>query len=399
MHSVANMSIAQTRPRGRKSDVLSAAAALFAERGYAAVSVDEIGERAGITGSGIYNHFDGKESLLAAVIIGVAEQLASAAEKATSPPSGDAKTDLRRFAEAIFAATKDLGDAAQAYVREMPRLRASDKRVVRRADERLLQVARRLVGEVAPGITEQSFLLRNAVVSGVVIAIARDRSLLSRRAPHKIIADAALAVFQLPAPAANDAKQRVTGARAPWLPPPSRRDEILATATQLFAERTYHDVSMEDIGAKVGVTAAAIYRHFASKADIVSEAYVRVGSRTVAGMEQALRTATSADGALEALVRAYAIAALDASDLFVVAAQTVTELGPEDAGRVRRTQRHLLDTWTHVIRAARPQLSEPHARVLATAGIAAITQAAMIPRSAAPPLAELEAITLALVRA
>jgi AcrR family transcriptional regulator len=393
------MTVAQTRPRGRKSDVFSAGAALFAERGYAAVSVDEIGERAGITGSGIYNHFDGKESLLAAVIVGVAEQLARAAENATSPPSADAKEDLRRFAEAIFAATIDLADAAQVYLREMPRLRESDKRVVRRADERLLHVARRLVAEVSPGVTERSFRLRNAVVSGVMIAIARDKTLLSRRALHKVIADAALTVYQLPAPAADGAGRVATAEPRPWLPPPTRRDEILATATQLFAERAFHDVSMEDIGAKVGVTAAAIYRHFASKADIVSEAYVRVGSRTVVGMEQALRTATSADGALDALVRAYAIAALDASDLFVVAAQTVTELGPEDTGRVRRTQRHLLDTWTHVIRTARPQISEPHARALATAGIAAITQAAMIPRSEAPPLAELEAIALALVRA
>jgi AcrR family transcriptional regulator len=44
--------------------ILAAAADLIARKGYHAVSIAEIGAAAGITGSGIYRHFDSKSSVL-----------------------------------------------------------------------------------------------------------------------------------------------------------------------------------------------------------------------------------------------------------------------------------------------------------------------------------------------
>lgn len=48
----------------RDRKILQAAAKLFHERGFAGVSVDEIGVRAGVTGPAIYRHFKGKEEIL-----------------------------------------------------------------------------------------------------------------------------------------------------------------------------------------------------------------------------------------------------------------------------------------------------------------------------------------------
>ena len=48
----------------RDRKILQAAAKLFHERGFAGVSVDEIGVRAGVTGPAIYRHFRGKEEIL-----------------------------------------------------------------------------------------------------------------------------------------------------------------------------------------------------------------------------------------------------------------------------------------------------------------------------------------------
>lgn len=47
--------------------ILNAAAALFQERGFAAVGVDEIGKQAGVSGPAIYRHFKGKDEILAAL--------------------------------------------------------------------------------------------------------------------------------------------------------------------------------------------------------------------------------------------------------------------------------------------------------------------------------------------
>ncbi|MCH4272873.1 TetR/AcrR family transcriptional regulator [Kerstersia gyiorum] len=47
----------------RHRDVLEAAAALFAERGYAATSVRDIGERVGLLGGSLYHYIKSKEAL------------------------------------------------------------------------------------------------------------------------------------------------------------------------------------------------------------------------------------------------------------------------------------------------------------------------------------------------
>lgn len=75
------MSTAQVGGRAR---ILQVARAAFVERGYAAVSMQEIADAAGLTKAAIYYHFRDKQELFEAVVIaemerlhqGVAEQLA-----------------------------------------------------------------------------------------------------------------------------------------------------------------------------------------------------------------------------------------------------------------------------------------------------------------------------------
>jgi AcrR family transcriptional regulator len=47
-----------------------------------------------------------------------------------------------------------------------------------------------------------------------------------------------------------------------------RRERILASATEVFAERGYADASMAEIAARAGVVASVIYDHFRSKRDL-----------------------------------------------------------------------------------------------------------------------------------
>jgi AcrR family transcriptional regulator len=46
------------------------------------------------------------------------------------------------------------------------------------------------------------------------------------------------------------------------------RDQILAAASDLFAERGFEQTSLREIAARVGITKAALYYHFPSKADL-----------------------------------------------------------------------------------------------------------------------------------
>ena len=70
---------------------------------------------------------------------------------------------------------------------------------------------------------------------------------------------------------------------------PSRRDEILRAAAQLFAERGSRAVGVDDVGAAVGVTGPAIYRHFASKDAMLAEMLLRISETLLAGGTERVR--------------------------------------------------------------------------------------------------------------
>lgn len=62
-------------PSPQRDRILEAARSLFAQRGYHAVSIDDIGDAVGMTGPSIYRHVGGKLDLLVAVFDFVIENL------------------------------------------------------------------------------------------------------------------------------------------------------------------------------------------------------------------------------------------------------------------------------------------------------------------------------------
>jgi AcrR family transcriptional regulator len=71
----------------------------------------------------------------------------------------------------------------------------------------------------------------------------------------------------------------------------SRRDEILAIATELFAAKGYHATSVRDITRAVGMSKAGLYSSFSSKESILEEIYYSV----IDGMLDNLREIASSD--------------------------------------------------------------------------------------------------------
>ena len=62
----------------RDRQILDTAAALFYEKGFHGVGVDEIGERVGISGPALYRHFSGKDEILATLFNEAMDELISA---------------------------------------------------------------------------------------------------------------------------------------------------------------------------------------------------------------------------------------------------------------------------------------------------------------------------------
>jgi AcrR family transcriptional regulator len=114
---------------------LSAAAALFAQRGFHGVSIDDIGSAAGMSGPGIYRHFRGKEAVLTDMLLDISQQLlAEGSRRVVGAPDASAALDaLLRWhigfalgqPDLITVQTRELGcvpDPARRQIRRLQRL-------------------------------------------------------------------------------------------------------------------------------------------------------------------------------------------------------------------------------------------------------------------------------------
>jgi AcrR family transcriptional regulator len=128
-----------------------------------------------------------------------------------------------------------------------------------------------------------------------------------------------------------------------------RREEIVVAAAGLFARRGFHGVSIDDIGAAVGMSGPGIYRHFPGKEAVLSEMLLDISGRLLEEGSRRAIDATDAPSALEALLRWHVGFALSQPDLITVQTQ---ELGnvPEPARRqIRRLQRLYVEEWVTVL--------------------------------------------------
>jgi AcrR family transcriptional regulator len=172
---------------------------------------------------------------------------------------------------------------------------------------------------------------------------------------------------------------------------PSRREQILRAAARLFAERGSRAVGMDDVGAAVGVTGPAIYRHFASKDAMLAEMLVRISERLLAGGTERVAAAGADPRAqLRALIEFQVDFALDNPALITVQDRDLGSLPAADAAQVRRLQRGYVEVWVAVLARVHPAADAAacRARAHATFGLINSTphSAGRLPR---PAMAEL----------
>jgi AcrR family transcriptional regulator len=80
------------------------------------------------------------------------------------------------------------------------------------------------------------------------------------------------------------------------LPAARRRRQLLDVALRVFAERGFHDASMNDIAIAAGVTKPVLYQHFTSKRDLFAELLNDVGRDL---QETITKAVTAAEGPRE----------------------------------------------------------------------------------------------------
>ncbi|MFG2571207.1 TetR/AcrR family transcriptional regulator [Streptomyces sp. NPDC048481] len=145
---------------------------------------------------------------------------------------------------------------------------------------------------------------------------------------------------------------------------PTRREQILREAARLFAERGFHGVGVDEIGAAVGISGPGLYRHFPGKDAMLAELLVGISGRLLTGAKRRLAEADGVpcESVLDSLVEGHIDFALDDRPLITLHDRELDRLRESDRKLVRQLQRQYVELWVEVLCAVYPRLAEPAAR-------------------------------------
>lgn len=133
----------------RRTVLLRSAAALFAQRGFNGVSIEDLGAAAGVSGPAVYRHFDGKQALLGALLVEVSQDLLSGGRAVLNATHDDA-TSLRALVafHVDFALSKP--DVIRVQDRDFDSLGASDRAAVRSLQRAYVELWVEVLGRLFP---------------------------------------------------------------------------------------------------------------------------------------------------------------------------------------------------------------------------------------------------------
>src|SRR3954468_2887226 len=143
---------------------------------------------------------------------------------------------------------------------------------------------------------------------------------------------------------------------------PTRREQILKEAARLFAERGFHGVGVDEIGAACGISGPGLYRHFAGKDAMLAELLVGISGRLHAAGRMRVAEAGDPAAALDALVQGHIDFALDDRPLITLHDRELDRLRESDRKLVRQLQRQYVEEWVAVVGRGHPGATEREVR-------------------------------------
>ncbi|MFI6344049.1 TetR/AcrR family transcriptional regulator [Streptomyces sp. NPDC050560] len=179
-----------------------------------------------------------------------------------------------------------------------------------------------------------------------------------------------------------------------------RREQILREAARLFAERGFHGVGVDEIGAAVGISGPGLYRHFAGKDAMLAELLVGISDELLRGGTRRVEEAGGDPRAtLDSLIEGHIDFALDDRPLIVLHDRELGQLRDADRKKVRRLQRQYAELWVTAVVGAYPSLGEADARACVHAVFGLLNSTPHLARPhAAPGRTRAEALLTSLAR-
>jgi AcrR family transcriptional regulator len=156
-----------------------------------------------------------------------------------------------------------------------------------------------------------------------------------------------------------------------------RRSAILDASAQLFAAHGFRAVSMADIGAAAGMSAASLYRHFSGKGSILATLWDRALSEVLDEARSAVSAGSTPSERLELIVHGHArILVTRQTDVGSIVRRGMTEIPLLAREALREKEAVYFGLWGAELRELRPE-SDIEISTRVVAGLAILHSIAM----------------------
>jgi AcrR family transcriptional regulator len=150
----------------------------------------------------------------------------------------------------------------------------------------------------------------------------------------------------------------------------SRRDLLLESAADLFAEKGFHGVGIDDIGAAAGITGPGVYRHFPSKHALLEALVLTTLDRMLELAEQAQD--------LEALIDLHVSLVTEHQPLLRIWVREQAALSEEVRRSHRARRRRYEQVWRDAVAELRPELSSSELELVVGATLGMLNTSSLI---------------------
>jgi AcrR family transcriptional regulator len=332
----------------RREQLAGAAAGQFCRLGFHQVSMADVAAAVGLTAPAIYRHYRNKEDLLAAAISQALDTVEDALVRA-----GDAT--LPEFMETMAEAAVARRELWILLQRELRHLSPGQRRPLQERFARIVRPFAAVLRRERPDASGPDIGLLTTAVLATFASASVYRSQLPGREQQLVLAAAATAASRAHWPATTKTgRQGVIAARSASCLAlgPDRGAEVLGVAVGLFAARGYQAVSLDDIGAGLGMAGPSLLYYYATKADILVAAFDRAG-----GWLAALRGPAGQAPSLTDLAAGYIDLAVRERLLFGVYVWEAVNLPPEAGRRIRAGIEADVQAWCAALALRRPALT------------------------------------------
>lgn len=152
----------------------------------------------------------------------------------------------------------------------------------------------------------------------------------------------------------------------------NRREALLHAAAELFAQRGFNGVSIEELGSAAGVSGPAVYRHFSGKQAVLAALLLGVSEELLVGGRTVVQDGADAAATIRALVAFHVDFALGNADIIRVQDRDLASMNDDDRHAVRTLQREYVQLWVEVLNRLHPSAETVELRVQAHAAFGLI---------------------------